>query len=161
LYRWHPWFGLRVCVHGTIDKAGGAVLRCTLSGSDADRWLEVPAWMFDRAACAGQATLSTNPCVDVAALSALGNLLADVLKAQPASSNVAFSGASWASRDQNRGEAHVREDSVVPGTCTAEPDHARSAAQATADGSVRKRPVQCRDRRGRRGRYCRRRRSML
>ena len=146
-YRWHPWFGLRVCVHGTIDKAVGVVFRCTLSGSDADRWLEVPAWMFDRAACAGKATLSTNPFVDMAALSALGNLLADVLKAPPASSNVPLSGASWASREQNRGEVHVREDSVLPGAGTAKPDHARSAAQARADGSVRKRPVQCRDRR--------------
>jgi hypothetical protein len=111
-YRWHPWFGLRVCVHVTIDKAVGIVFRCTLSGSDADRWLEVPAWMFDRAACADKATLSTNPFVDMAALSALGNLLADVLKAPPPSSNVPLSGASWASREQNRGEAHVREDSI-------------------------------------------------
>jgi hypothetical protein len=83
--------------------------------------------MFDHTACAGQATLSTSPFVDMAALSALGNPLADVLKAQPASSNVALSGASWASRDPNRaghlhrragpctigrGEAHVREDSL-------------------------------------------------
>jgi hypothetical protein len=113
LYRWHPWFGLRVCIHGTIDKAGGVVFRCTLSGSDADRWLEVPAWMFDHTACAGQATLSTSPFVDMAALSALGKLLADLLKARPASSKVPLCGASWASRDQNRGEAHVREDSIL------------------------------------------------
>jgi len=144
LYRWHPWSGLRVCVHRTIDKADGVVFRCTLSGSDVDRWLEVPAWMFDRAACADQATLSTNPFVDMAALSALGNLLADVLKAQAASSDARLSGASWASRDQHRGEAHVRQDSVAPGAGTAKPAHARSAAQATANGSVRKRPVQSR-----------------
>ena len=147
LYRWHPWFGLRACIHGTVDKAGGVVFRCTLSGADAERWLELPAWMFDRAACAGQATLSTSPFVDLAALSTLANLLADVLKARPASSNVAFSGASWVSRDQNRGEAHVREDRVVPATGTAKPEHARAAAQAGADGSVRKRPVQHRGRR--------------
>src|SRR5947208_10981922 len=48
LYPWHPWFGLRVCVHQAIDKSGSGIFRCTLSGSDADRWLEVPAWMFDR-----------------------------------------------------------------------------------------------------------------
>src|SRR4029077_1859240 len=23
LYRWHPWFGLRVCIHEEIDKADG------------------------------------------------------------------------------------------------------------------------------------------
>jgi len=144
LYRWHPWFGLRVCVHGTIGKAGGVAFRCTLSGSDADRWLEIPAWMFDRAAC--QATLTTSPFVDMAALSTLRNLLAEVLKAHPVSSNVAFSDASWTSRDQDRGEAHVGEDSVVPDVGTAKPDKSRSAAQSRADASVRKRPVRHRGR---------------
>src|SRR5262245_54662895 len=47
LYRWHPWFGLQVCIHEEIDKADGGVFRCTLSDSDAARCLEVPAWMFD------------------------------------------------------------------------------------------------------------------
>ncbi|MGY3461816.1 hypothetical protein ACVWW5_007266 [Bradyrhizobium sp. LM3.4] len=51
LYRYHPWFGCRVCVHGAVDKAGDVAFRCTLDGSQADRWLEVPAWMFDRTAC--------------------------------------------------------------------------------------------------------------
>src|SRR5260370_11887020 len=90
--------------------------------------------------------LSTRPVVDMAALSALGKLLADLLKARPASSKVPLSGASWASREQNRGEAHVSEDSIKPGGGTAEPGQVRSAAQARADGSVRKRPVQRRDR---------------
>ena len=52
LYRWHPWFGLPVFIHQAIDKPDDVVFRCTLSGSDAARWLEIPAWMFDRAACA-------------------------------------------------------------------------------------------------------------
>src|SRR5450759_2682887 len=147
LYRWHPWSGLRVCVHEATDKADGIVFRCTLSGSNEDRGLEVPAWMFDRAACADQATLSANPFVDMAALSALASLLTDVLKACSTSSNAPVSGASRASRDQNRGEAHVREESSMPDTGTAEPDEVRSAAQAAANGSVRKRPVQRRDRR--------------
>src|SRR5260221_975168 len=147
LYRWHPWAGLRVCVHESTDKVDGIVFRCTLSGSNEDRALEVPAWMFDRAACADQATLSANPFADMAALSALASLLTDVLKACSTSSNAPLSGASRASRDQNRGEAHVREESSVPDTGTAEPDHARSAAQAAANGSIRKRPVQRRDQR--------------
>jgi hypothetical protein len=50
LYRHHPWFGRRVCVHETIEKADDVVFRCTLGGSQAERWLEVPAWMFDRTA---------------------------------------------------------------------------------------------------------------
>jgi hypothetical protein len=49
LYPWHPWFGLQVCVHEAIKKADDVVFRCTLSGSDGDRWLEVPALdEFDR-----------------------------------------------------------------------------------------------------------------
>ena len=50
LYRHHPWFGRRVCIHGAVDKGSFVVFRCTLDGSQADRWLEVPAWMFDRTA---------------------------------------------------------------------------------------------------------------
>jgi hypothetical protein len=48
LDRHHPWFDRRVCVRGAIDKADHVVFRCTLDGSQADRWLKVPAWMFDR-----------------------------------------------------------------------------------------------------------------
>jgi hypothetical protein len=33
-------------------EIGWHCFRCSLSGSDADRWLEVPAWMFDRSVCA-------------------------------------------------------------------------------------------------------------
>ena len=36
---------------GAVDNSDGVVFCCTLSGSGADRWLEVPAWMFDRARC--------------------------------------------------------------------------------------------------------------
>jgi hypothetical protein len=48
LYHWHPWFGMRVAIHGAVDKADGVVFCCTLSGSGADRWLELPAWMFGK-----------------------------------------------------------------------------------------------------------------
>jgi hypothetical protein len=37
-----------VCVHEVIDKADCVVFRWTLCGSDADRWIEAPAWLFDR-----------------------------------------------------------------------------------------------------------------
>ena len=40
-----------MAIHGAVDKADGVVFCRTLSGSGADRWLEVPAWMFDRARC--------------------------------------------------------------------------------------------------------------
>jgi exodeoxyribonuclease V alpha subunit len=38
LYPWHPWFGLWVGVHAAIETSGGTVFRCSLSGSDADRF---------------------------------------------------------------------------------------------------------------------------
>ena len=65
LYRHHPWFGRRVCVHGAVDKAGYVVFRCTLDGSQADRWLEVPAWMFDRTACPDPGLLAAQPFVSI------------------------------------------------------------------------------------------------
>jgi hypothetical protein len=43
LYRHHRWYGRKVYIHETIDKAGGVVFRCSLDGSKADRFLEVPA----------------------------------------------------------------------------------------------------------------------
>ena len=51
LYPWHPWFGLHVGVSAPIERSDGLVFRCNLSGSNAHRWLEIPAWMFDRQAC--------------------------------------------------------------------------------------------------------------
>src|SRR5271168_4791468 len=74
LYHWHPWFGMRVAIHGAVDKADGVVFCCTLSGSGADRWLEVPAWMFDRAACPHPPRLTASPVVSMDALSALSDL---------------------------------------------------------------------------------------
>jgi hypothetical protein len=70
LYPWHPWFGLRVGAHEAIDMADGIVFRCSLSGSNADRWLEVPAWMFDRSACA-RMHVAADVHVELAALTAL------------------------------------------------------------------------------------------
>jgi hypothetical protein len=65
LYPWHPWFGLRIGVHEVIEKSEDVVFRCSLSGSDADRWLEVPAWMFDRLTCARLIFYTSNrQCID-------------------------------------------------------------------------------------------------
>src|SRR6266576_7030486 len=71
LYRHHPWFGRRVCVHGAVDKAGYVVFRCALDGSQADRWLVVPAWMVDRTACPDPGLLTAQPYVSIEALAAL------------------------------------------------------------------------------------------
>ena len=58
---YHPWFGREVFVHAAIDKADGAVFQCSVDGSDVERWLEVPAWMFDHGACAGDEAFQPLP----------------------------------------------------------------------------------------------------
>ena len=73
LYPWHPWYGLRVSVYAAVEKSGGVIFRCNLTGSDADRWLEIPAWMFDRSACA-EAHMAADARTDLAALTALAEV---------------------------------------------------------------------------------------
>src|SRR6266576_2571194 len=109
LYRHHPWFGRRVCIHGAVDKDDFVVFRCTLEASQADRGLEVPAWMFGRTACPDPGLLAAQPHVSIEALAALSALLDLALKDQTPSA-VLLSGASGASHDQNRGETHVTRD---------------------------------------------------
>ena len=115
LYPWHPWFGLRIDVHEAIERPDGVVFRCTVSGSDADRWLELPAWMFDRSACA-KMRLATDAHADLSALATLGALLRDVLNDRSAASDALDSGVSGLSRDQNRGEGHATPEQADAGT---------------------------------------------
>jgi hypothetical protein len=70
LYPWHPWAGCLVHIHEVVEKAGGEVFRCSLSGQASGRWLEIPAWMFDRAACAAW-RVGAAPYVEIAVLTAL------------------------------------------------------------------------------------------
>src|SRR5437588_5744791 len=74
LYPWHPWSGLRIGIHEAIERPGGVVFRCDLTASDANRWLEIPAWMFERSACA-KVRLAVEPHTDLSALVMLGALL--------------------------------------------------------------------------------------
>lgn len=50
-----------------------AVFRCTLSGQSL-RWLEIPAWMFDRVVSSNW-RITTPPLVNLAAIGALAILL--------------------------------------------------------------------------------------
>jgi len=130
---------MRVAIHEAADKADGVVFRCTLSGSTADRWLEVPAWMFDRAACPHPPRLTASPFVSMDALSALSDLLRQALKPSLSSSNVPHSGASRSSHDQNRGEAH---DRAKPSTTASDVDRTTKASAKRpfpADRPVRRR----------------------
>src|SRR3981081_4764005 len=104
---------MRVAIHEAIDKADDVVFRCTLSGSVGDGWLEVPAWMFDRAQCLDPPRLTALPFISMDALLALSDLLRQALKPPLASSNAPHSGASRSSHAPNRGEAH---DHAKPGT---------------------------------------------
>src|SRR5439155_18820989 len=126
------------------STAGDVVFRCTLDGSQADRWLEVPAWMFNRTVCPDPELLTAQPFVSIDALAALSALLDLALKDRTPSAAL-LSGASRASHDQNRGETHVTRDGNAR-----EPIPTQSTiAAAAADGSVRERPVERRHRRAR------------
>ena len=142
LYRHHPWFGRRVCIHGAVDKDRFVVFRCTLEASQADRGLEVPAWMFDQTACPESRLLAAQPYVSIEALAALSALLDLALKNQTPSV-VLLSGASGASHHQNRGETHVTAD----GNARERIPTQSTTAAATTDGSVRERLVERRYRR--------------
>src|SRR5260221_2264522 len=131
------------CVHKAVDKADDVVFRSTLDGSQADRWLEVPAWMFDRMACADAEPLTAQPFVSIDALAALSALLDLALKNRTPSVAL-LSGASRASHDENRGETHVTRDGNAR-----ERIPTQSTTAAAADGSVRERSVERRHRRAR------------
>jgi hypothetical protein len=68
------------------------------------RWLEIPAWMFDRAARAAW-RVGAAPYVDIAVLTALATLLQDVTSVSGAPSQLRVSSAAFGSDDANRGDA--------------------------------------------------------
>src|SRR2546421_7033887 len=115
LYPWHPWSGLRIGIHETIERPGGVVFRCDLTASDANRWLEIPAWMFDRSACA-KVRLAVEPHTNFSALVMVGALLLDVRNKRSTASDAADSGLSPLSGDQNQGEIHATPEQTEIGT---------------------------------------------
>jgi hypothetical protein len=126
-----------------LDGKGDA-WRCTLEESQADRGLEVPAWMFDRTACPDPGRLAAQPYVSIEALAALSALLDLALKDQTPSA-VLLSGASRASHHQNRGAVHVTCDDKLRERMPTQ----STIALAASDGSVRERPLERRHRRAR------------
>jgi hypothetical protein len=110
LYRWHPWCGRLVWVHKEFEKLAREVFRCSLDYGESARSLELPAWMFDRAACASM-RLATTAQVSCAALLALQARLAaagaGICGAVQPDSPV--SGAGEGSCTQNREAAHARK----------------------------------------------------
>ncbi len=144
LYRLHPWFGRDVFIHAVIDRADGGVFRCTVDGLEVERGLEIPAWMFDRAACAAGVRFSADPFVGLEGLEALSALLGLALKTDAPSSKAQLWDAYGISREQNRGETHDKEDGGVSNRGSAQ-----TAPHVTADGFI------CKATRGRRARLVR------
>src|SRR6202011_3682744 len=99
LYPWHPWFGRVVHVREVIEKRAGGILHCSLDGSASARWLELPKWMFDRAASLSM-RMEVSPRVDLVDASGAG------LCGSPLS-NASNSGAGKNSCNQNRRAAHA------------------------------------------------------
>jgi hypothetical protein len=127
-----------VAVHEVIAKADGDVFRCTLSGLDADRWLEVPAWMFERMVGPDQRHLATSPFVSIRALTALSHLIGPASKNLSAGSGASPAGASRSSHDQNRREAHDQADIGATVTDTSAEAKAPTKRRSSADRSVRR-----------------------
>ena len=106
LYPWHPWFGMTVHVHQVVEKGLIGTLRCSVDGAASGRWLELPAWMFDRAICL-PITLASSPRAHLAALEILRNLLIELRQSSPAIV-VTGSGAQRNPRHQNRRSADAQ-----------------------------------------------------
>jgi hypothetical protein len=101
-------------IHEVIERPDGAAFRCDLKACKASRWLEIPAWMFDRSACA-KVRLAAEPYTDLAALVMLRALLRDARNVGSAAPDVPASGVSL-SGDRNRGERHATPERTEVGT---------------------------------------------
>src|SRR5258708_9666311 len=138
LYPWHPWARCLVHIHEVVGKAGGEVFRCSLSGQASGRWLEIPAWMFDRAARAAW-RVGAAPYVNIAVLTALAMLLHDVTSVSAAPSQLRDSSAALGSHDANRGDVHAApayRSSPSSQQCTSARSVLQPARRHRADAAV-------------------------
>ncbi len=106
LYPWHPWAGRQVYVHEVVEKASQAAFRCSLTGIASDRWLEIPAWMFDRATSKSW-HLRSAPVASIATLASLAAVLNDAVAARDRSSELRDSGAASNSLSVIPGDARA------------------------------------------------------
>jgi hypothetical protein len=82
LYPWHPWFGRQIYVHAVFEHADARIFACAIDSQQTARCLNVPAWMFDRAACVRMLRAET-PQVELSALVRLKALLAECSPSTP------------------------------------------------------------------------------
>src|SRR3981189_3891751 len=138
LYPWHPWAGCLVHIDEVVEKVGREVFRCSLSGRASGQWLEIPAWMFDRAAGAAW-RVGAAPYVDIAVLTALATLLRDVTSVSGAPSQLQDSSAALGSHDANRGDVHAApayRSSPSSQQCTSVRSVLRPALRRGADAAI-------------------------
>ncbi len=138
LYGWHPWAGRLVYIHEAVDKCG-VLFRCSLDGNAARRWLEVPAWMFDRAAIAN-CEVSLAPRINLAALGALANILKEAGTLSQSTKLSAASGSHEANRgdfDATHASPSVRIVLRSAGDGEVEPAAVAGAARGNTPDAVR------------------------
>ena len=130
-----------VHAHEVIEQRAGDVLHCSPDGDASRRWLELPQWMFDRAACLA-IRMAASPRVDTAALITLKTCLADAsgtgLCGGPLS-NASASGAGRSSCNQNQGAARATQvpTSTQPSGRRQAVRSIRSARREAPDPGVR------------------------
>jgi hypothetical protein len=125
LYRWHPWAGRSVRVREVIQRAGGALARCSGPLEDHRSNRDLPLWMFDPAICP-TIRLAADPEVALDALVALAALLTEASLL----STAAGCRDDMGSHDRHQGKNHATR----PTTSTRpERPGAASAVRADAD----------------------------
>jgi hypothetical protein len=113
LYPWHPWFGRVVYIYDVIERGGERSFRCDLGEKQTARCMQMPAWMFDRAACLRIQRTDT-PQVELAGLICLKALLANV--ANRTSTVTTVVGARHCF--ENRGDADATPQSSITNCST-------------------------------------------
>ena len=113
LYPWHPWFGGTVYIHEVIERGGERSFRCDLDAKQTARCMEVPAWMFDRAACL-RVRHADVPQVEVTALGCLKALLAEVVNRTSATTAVVGARHPF----EGRGDADATPQSSITNSST-------------------------------------------
>lgn len=129
LYPWHPWAGRAVHVHDVIEKAGWVAFRCSLNGVASDRRLEVPVWMFDRAACQCW-QVGVRPATSVVALQTLAALLHDAAGVRDGASRTPDSSATSSSQQAIPGDADATPTSTTTARVVQPPQRRRSGPGA-------------------------------
>ncbi len=113
LYPWHPWFGRVVYIHEVIEHGEERIFRCDVGEKLTGRCLNVPAWMFDRAACL-RVRWADMPRVNLVALARLKTLFSDVANRASVVGVVIGARHSF----ENRGDADAAPESSATNRST-------------------------------------------